>query len=679
MRRPEGATTADRESTLENIPILKDIVILMAVSVPVSIVLTRFGLPTIVGFFVTGALIGPYGFALVTELEEVKVLAEVGVVLLLFTIGLEFSITRMFKIKREAMIGGGLQLLLTIGFVWFFETVMGRSFEVALLLGFIASMSSSAIVLKLLVDEGGVNSSHGNLTVGILLFQDICVVIMVMVVQAFGTTAVGGEINTALVVKELAVAIVAVVVIVIAVAYAVPKLFREVVKLKNREVFMLTIVLVCLGTAWLTSLVGLSLALGAFVAGLVISESEYSNQIVAEVLPFRDTFSSLFFISIGMLLDLGFFFSNVALIVAMSAAIMLLKALVVLVVGQVLRYPLRLSIMVALSISQIGEFSFILIEMGREFSMLGVEHYQTLLAVSILSMAVTPFLFMRSSDIAYRIAHMVGAKTSVATSERTTTMTNHVIIVGYGLNGRNLAKVLKSTAIEHLIMEVNSDRVRAAKKDGHKAYFADASHPRMLEKMGIKEAKMLVVGITDAVGTRRAVKSARELNPTVSIVVRTRYANEVEELFALGASEVIPEEFETSVEIFARVLRDYRVPGNIIQNQIDLIRGEGYAMLRSTSLSTEKMASLTSILETSVMDTFYVNEWCGVAGDTIGGSDLRGKTGVTVMAVLRKGRAITAPEKDFTIEPGDTLVLIGNHAALNKAMATLRAKCPERE
>jgi CPA2 family monovalent cation:H+ antiporter-2 len=431
-----------------------------------------------------------------------------------------------------------------------------------------------------------------------------------------------------------------------------------------------------MGTAWLTSLAGLSLALGAFVAGLVISESEYSNQIVAEVLPFRDTFSSLFFISIGMLLDMGYFFSNVPFIVLMAVAIMTLKALVILAVGKILKYPLRLSIMVALSISQIGEFSFILIEMGRGYAMLGEEHYQALLAVSILTMAITPFLFMKSSDIAFRIAQMVGSRAVRGGDEPRSTMTNHVIIVGYGLNGRNLAKVLKSTAIDHLIMEVNSDRVKQARKDGHEAMFADASHPHMLEMVGTKEAKMFVVGITDPVGTRRAVKGARELNPALSIIVRTRYINEVEELYALGASEVIPEEFETSVEIFARVLRDYRVPGNIIQNQIDLIRGEGYAMLRSPSLSAEKMASLTSILETSVIDTFYVQEGCYVGGRTIEEIDLRGKAGATVMAILRKGKAKTKPPADYRIEAGDTVVIIGSHAELNRAMAILKEKCP---
>lgn len=658
---------------MESIPILKDIVILMAVSVPISILLVRLGLPTIVGFLLTGIIIGPYGFGLVTRVEEVEMLAQIGIVLLLFTIGLEFSVTRMIKIKREAMLGGGMQLVFTIALVWFFATYMGQPFPVALILGFIVSLSSSAIVLKLLVDSGEVGSSHGNLSVGILLFQDICVVAMVLVIHALGDTAGSTPLSVA---KGLGIAIAAIFLIVIGVAYLVPRLFHEVVKLRNREVFILTIVLVLLGTAWLTSLAGLSLALGAFIAGLVISESEYSNQIVAEVLPFRDTFSSLFFISIGMLLELSYFTGHVLEILLIVGAILAVKTLIVIAVGQILRYPLRLSIMVAVSLAQIGEFSFILMNMGQEGALLSREIYQSLLAATIITMVITPFLFQRSSDIAFKIAHLLGARASTRGLPQKTHLSNHVVIVGYGLNGRNLAKVLKETSIEHLVIDVSSDRVRTARKDGHRAYFGDATHPVILKRLGIDKAKMFVIGINDPVGTRRGVKTARELNPNLSIIVRTHYIDEVEELYRLGANQVIPEEFETSVEIFARVLKDYRVPGNIIQNQIDLIRHEGYIMLRTPSLTGERLASLASILETSVMDTFFVQEGCYVAGRTVEELDLTGRTSCSVIAIIRKGKAHTNPPGDFAIAVNDMIVVLGSHAELNNAMSILREKCP---
>ena len=666
---------------MESIPLLKDIVILLAVSVPVTVVLTRFGLPTIVGFFLTGLIIGPSTLGLVTEIETIETLAQIGVVLLLFTIGLEFSVTRMLGVRREAMLGGGLQLGLTITLVWIFATVMGLDFEVALLLGFAVSLSSSAIVLKLLTDRVEVNSSHGKLSVGILLFQDICVVLMVLVIQGLAGGASdmgdGGGVSAALIIKEIAIALVAMALIVVTVAYIVPKLFGEVVKLRNREVFILTVVLVCLGTAWLTSLIGLSLAIGAFVAGLAISESEYSNQIVAEVLPFRDTFSSLFFISIGMLLEVNYLASHALTVLAVVVGIVALKALVVVGAGLVLRYPLRLSVIVGLNLAQIGEFSFILIMMGEEYGFMTHDLYQLMLSATIVSMALTPFAFQFSPRIASVVGRVFGARVPKERLDIKAGLKDHVIIVGYGLNGRNLARVLKETAIGHIVMDVNTDRIRSARKEGHRAHFGDSSHPEILKRMGIEGAKMLVLAISDPVATRRTVTSARELNPTINIIVRTRYIDELEDLYRIGANQVISEEFETSVEIFANVLREYRVPGNIIKNQIAIVRQEGYAMLRDPSIAHDMLESLKNILETSTMDTFYVEDGCAVSGRTLGELDLRARTGgVTVMAVIRKGNATTNPQGDFRVEIGDMLVLLGSHFELNAAMQILREECP---
>ncbi len=644
----------------------------MAVSVPISIVLTRAGLPTVIGFLLTGVILGPYGFGLVTELNTVETLAQIGIVLLLFTIGLEFSIARMLNIRREGIFGGGFQVAITTAIVLIFGLIFGHPFSVSLLLGFIISLSSTAIVLKLLVDKGEVNSPQGNLSVGVLIFQDLCVVLMVMVIQTIGGSGSASPFQIA---RGLGFSIITFAVIVIAVTLIIPRIFNQVVKLRNREVFILTIVLVCLGTAWLTSLAGLSLALGAFIAGLAISESEYSNQIAAEVIPFRDTFSSLFFISIGMLLDIRYFASHTPLLLLIVVAIIGVKTIALVGVGQILRYPLRLSLIVGLSLAQIGEFSFILIKMGQEYGLLNEALYQSLLSASIVSMALTPFIFQRSSGLAYDIGKYFG-KGGVRGPSKKSGLSNHVIIVGYGLNGRNLAQVLKETAIPHLVIDINMDRIHKAKAAGHKAYFGDASHPEVIKKMGIEMAKMVVTAISDPITTRRIVKTARELNPAVSILVRTRYIKEVEELYRLGANQVIPEEFETSVEIFARVLRDYRVPGNIIQNQIDLVRQEGYAMFRSPSITGERLARLTAVLEKTVMDTFFIDGACSIAGKSLRDLDLRRKTGATIIAIIRKGEAKTNPAGDFVIQEGDILVLLGSHAQLNSAFGFLTQVCP---
>jgi len=630
---------------VESIPLLKDMIILLGISVPISIVLTRIGLPTIVGFLLTGIIIGPFGFGLVTEVHKIEVLAEIGVVLLLFTIGLEFKVSRMLKIKREAMLGGGLQLALTGLLVLGLTTYMGLGFNLALTLAFIISLSSSVIVLKLLGDKGLLKSSHGNLSVGILLFQDICVVIMVMVVQGFSE---GAGIDGLALIKELGLAMAVVLAIVVSSAYIVPRLFHQVVKLRNREIFILAV---------------------------VVSESEYSHQIVAEVLPFRDIFSSLFFVSIGMLLDINFFISNMGAIALIVVAVVLLKSLIVILVAQIIRYPLRMAIIVGLTLAQIGEFSFILMKMGEKSGVIPNNIYQLVLASTVVTMALTPFLMQGAVPLAAFVGRVLGIRAVKGGGAAKAHLKDHVIIVGYGLNGRNLANVLKETGIAHLVLDVNYERIKNARKGGHTAFYGEAGHPEILKMLGVENAKMLVLGISDSVATRKAVKAAKDINPQICIIVRTHYIDDLEELYQLGATQVIPEEFETSVEIFARVLKEYRIPGNIIQNQIDLVRHEGYAMFRGQSMDIDRLAHLERILETSVMDTFLVEEGSAIEGKTLAELDLRRKTGgATVMALIRKGTATTNPRGDFKVKVGDMMVILGSHMDLNKAMKILKAE-----
>jgi len=657
---------------VENIPLLKDLIILMLAAVPITFFFHRLGLPTIVGFLITGVVIGPFGFGLITDHHAIEVLAEIGVVLLLFTIGLEFSISKLIKIKKEALIGGGLQVVSTTLIVLIIAKFFNQPLPVAIILGFIVSLSSSAIVLKLLLDKGELNSSYGNLSVGLLLFQDISIVLMVLIVQGLG---VEGGASTFAIAKNLLVANVAVVVIIVVASYIVPKILYQIVRLESRELFILTILLLCMGTAWFISLFGLSLPLGAFIAGIVISESEYSHQIVAEILPFKDTFQSLFFISIGMLLEFFYFINHLPLVLGVSLAILILKTLIIIAVGLLLRYPLRICIMVGLSLAQIGEFSFVLLKMGSDYSILTSPAYQTLLASSILTMALTPFLFQKSPFIAFYLGRALHRKGRRPGIEKSTRLGNHVIIVGYGLSGRNLARVLKETGINYIVLDMNAEEVRLARREGHKVRFGDCSHGDVLKGLGIKDARMVVFTIPDPIATRRGVVTTKGLNDKASIVVRTRYLKEIEELYRLGATEVIPEEFETSVEIFSRVLQNYKVPTNIIENQIDIIRQEGYAMFRDPAIAGEKVAELGAILKESVVSTFYVEEGAAIAGMSFAGLDLGKASGVSIIAIVRDGKASTSPPADFTIKSGDVFILLGTHEVMHKAFEILQYLC----
>lgn len=654
---------------METLPLLRDIIILMAVSVPVVVVFHRFGMPVILGFITAGVIAGPHGFKLITEAATVELLAQIGVVMLLFTIGLELSFAKLKNVGRDAIIGGGLQIIFTTAVVAIISVTFNRPAPEAILFGFIIAQSSTAIILKILSDRAEIDSSYGRLCMGILIVQDIAVVPMVILLQHMGKTE---SITGIAVAKTVFTAVFAVSAILAAAYFLVPRILSHVVRLRNREVFILTALLLCLGIAWLTSKAGLSLAIGAFIAGLVISESEYSHQIVAEVLPLRDVFSSLFFISIGMLLEVGWFMSNLSYIFPLVCGIILLKAIIVIGVSQMLIYPLRLAVIVGVGLANIGEFSFVLMKTGEEYGLLNHGMYQTFIAASILTMLAAPLLFQKSHRIALQIARIFGTKEVHFVEPMARGLSNHVIIAGYGLNGRNTANVLKATGIEHIILDMNGDRIGQAKKHGHRALFGDISRSEILKKAGIKKARIIVFAVSDPVATRMALKTAKDINPSVYALVRTRYTGEVDALYKLGANQVISEEFETSVEIFARVLGEYRIPTNVIQNQIDLIRHEGYAMLRGLSLPKERLMELSSIFAASTTATFLVTDDSSAIDQTLAGMDLRKKTGTSVIAIVREGKAIARLSSDFKIHAGDMLVLLGSHAELDKAMGMFR-------
>ncbi|MBI5048340.1 MAG: cation:proton antiporter [Deltaproteobacteria bacterium] len=654
---------------MEEIPLLRDIIILMGVSVPVIFIFYRLGLPTIVGFLATGFIIGPHGFKLITEVSTVELLAQIGVVMLLFTIGLELSFAKLRNVGREAVIGGGLQIIFTTAIIIIIARMFNQPFPQAVLFGFIIAQSSTAIILKILSDRGEIDSSHGRLSMGIVIVQDIAVVPMVILLQHMGKVE---GITTFLIAKSILTAGLAVSLILAAAYFLVPRILYQVVRLRNREVFIITALFLCLGIAWLTSQAGLSLAIGAFIAGLVISESEYSHQIVAEMLPFRDVFSSLFFISIGMLLEFNYFLSHLPYIFPMACAIIILKILIIIGIGQVIRYPLRLAVIVGIGLSNIGEFSFVLMKAGEEYGILSKEMYQTFIASSILTMLAIPLLFEKSQRVALQLAHILGAKGTSSLESAPKGFSNHVIIAGYGLNGQNTASVLKATGIEYIILDMNADRISKAKKGKHRALFGDISHPEILKKAGIKRAKVIVFAVSDPVATRMALKAAKDINPSVYAITRTRYTGEVDTLYKLGANQVISEEFETSVEIFARVLGEYHIPTNIIQNQIDLIRHEGYAMLRGMSLPKERLMELSSLFAASITSTFLVTDDSPAVNKTLAELDLRKQTGTVIIAIVRGGKATTTLSADFRIQAGDVLVLLGSHAALDKAMQILK-------
>ncbi len=656
---------------MSDINVLEQLLIVLTATLAIVFLFQKLRLPPIVGFLLAGIIIGPDGTALIQSGDQVEALAQVGVVLLLFTIGLEFSLSQLLPL-RLTMIGAGiLQIVLTTLAVAVASLWSGEPLRVGLFNGFLVSLSSTAIVLKIYSERREVHSLQGRLATGILLFQDLCIVPMVLLIPvlAQSTSASWPLVGWALVKALLFLSA-----IVLGARFLLPRLLRQVALLKNRELLMLLVVSVCLGTAWLTAQAGLSLALGAFIAGLVISESEFSHQIIADVLPLRDCFSGIFFISIGMLLDLDFLardftgaLINLLWVVGIKAAV------IVLVIGALYR-SLRLGVALGMSLAQVGEFSFILADIGRGYGLLGPTQEQPFLAAAILSMIATPFLIQSARRWSFGLEKLAGlppGKGAGPEKGGSEPDAGHVIVVGYGLNGQNLARVLKEVGIPYRILDMDPDAVRRARAAGEPISFGDGTRPELLAAVAIDRARVLVIAISDPAATAYMVSQARRLRPDLHVIVRTRYLAEIEHLYRLGANQVIPEEFETSVEIFARVLQEYHLPRNVISLQVDLIRKEHYGTLRGLRFEGKRLDELSQFLTGTTTDTLLILEDSPAAGQELEKLDLRSRSGVTVIAVVRAGQSIHNPGPGFRLAVGDILVLLGSHKELDEAALLL--------
>lgn len=651
------------------IPILLDIVIILGLAVPVLFVCHQLRVPAIVGFLLTGILAGPHGLSLIRTPHEVEILAEVGVVLLLFTIGIEFSSSSLWHLKRSVLMGGTTQVLLSILVTVLVARHFGLGWHRSVFFGFLASLSSTAIVLKLFQEKAEIESPHGKTGLAILIFQDIVAVPMMLMIPLIA--GVGGESGATLLVL-LAKALGIVCVALVSARWIVPHLFYHVARTRSRELFLLTVIVLCFAIAVLTAGMGLSLALGAFLAGLILSESEYSHQALSNVLPFRDIFTSIFFISIGMLMNVRFFILQPVLILAIALGVMGMKTITAGLAAALLGFPLRTIILTGFALNQVGEFSFILSRAGLEFGLLSEHTYGLFLAVSVLTMAATPFVTAAGPRLADRMARLPLPKRLKAglypvvkdKAAGKQGFKDHLIIIGYGVNGRNVARAAKEARIPYVIVEMNPMTVRIERANNEPIVYGDASQEAVLEHAGVERARVMVVGIPDPAATRMAIASARRLCPKLHIIARTRFLQELHPLRELGANEVIPEEFETSVEIFSRVLAKYLVPREEIEMFVAKVRKEGYGMLRSlspeaTALCPEPTCDLRFYFPDLEISALLLKPGAPAEGKTPAELALRQRYGVTLLAIRRDSRILSNPGAQARLHIGDICIFMG--------------------
>jgi CPA2 family monovalent cation:H+ antiporter-2 len=652
------------------IPLLKDILIIFALAIAVLLVCLRLRVPSIVGFLLTGLLAGPHMLGFVSDVHNVEALAEIGVILLLFTIGIEFSLEQFVEMKRSVLLGGGLQVAVTFLAVVAAVTLFGKSGTEGIFLGFLVSLSSTAIVLKVLQERNEIGSPHGRVALAILIFQDVAAVPMMLLIPFLAAgSGPAGKAFLVLAAKGIGILLL----IAVGAKWVVPKVLYQVARARSRELFLLAVLVLCFAVAWFTQKLGLSLALGAFLAGLIISATDYGHHALGNVLPFRDLFTSLFFVSIGMLLDLGFLFREPVRVAAVAGGTIVVKSLFAAGTVVLLGFPLRTALLAGLALSQIGEFSFILAGMGVALALVGEKTYQLFLAVSVVTMGATPFIIAlaaRIAEFALRLPLPAKVRTgflfrsepeAISPSQE---LRGHLIIVGYGLNGRNLVQAAKRAAIPYVIIEMNPETVRKEKRAGEPISYGDASQDAVLYHVGIGNARVMVVAISDPAATRRITAAARSLNPTLHIIARTRFFQEMEPLHELGADEVIPEEFETSVEIFTRVLNRYFLPRDEIDRFTAEARAGGYQMFRNPAHEAAPVCSLELQLPNVQVTAKRVGATSPLVGRSLAATELRPRYGISLLAIRREGEILANPGGEAIILANDILIILGSPASL---------------
>lgn len=641
------------------LPFVGELAALFAAGVVVAYLCYRVRLVPIVGFLLAGVAAGPNALGLVTDLELVQQIAEVGVILLLFSIGVEFSLKEMARLARPIFLGGGAQVGLTIAVVAGAAMVLGVELGPAVFTGFLVALSSTAIVLKVLAERAESDTPVGRVALAMLLFQDIIIVVMALLVPILaGEGGDGLEVAWA-----LGKAVLVIAAVLVGARRVIPALLDRVARTRRTELFLLAVAAICLGTGWAASLAGVSIALGAFLAGLLVSESDYAEHALSEILPLQTLFTAAFFLSVGMLLDPAFLLANLPAVLAVAAGVLVLKASIAAVGARMLGYPLGVALAGGLALGQVGEFSFVLALEGASVGLtpagLGEAGSQGLIAVTVVLMIATPFLVglgPRLAALGRRVED--GAHAGGGGHGHGVDLEDHTIVVGYGPAGRRLARVLGESGIPYAVSDLNPSSLRDADAEGAETVFGDAAREPILQSLGAERAKLLVVAINDRDATRRIVAVARHLNPTLQILARTRFMADVESLTRAGADVVVPEELETTVRLFAHVLGAYLIPKAEIERQAALVRQDDYGVLRG-SIQEAHLMVLQGLDEDGLHTrAVAVRPGAPAAGKTLADLALRQRHGITVMAVKRGRQTIGSPAGEFQVEAGDRLVMV---------------------
>lgn len=651
------------------LPILRDILIIFALSTVVNFIFTKVKIPTIIGYLFTGIIAGPHLFALINSQENIEIMAEIGIVLLLFTIGMEFSLKHLIKIRNIVFFGGMLQLFATALVTMLVARGYDMEWSEAIYVGFLTALSSTAVVLKLLQERSELTSNYGRTILGILIFQDIILIPLLLFtpILAGNTDNVSGQL-----ILMLLKAIVIIVVVYTGAKWVMPKVLHAIAMTKNQELFLMSIFFICLGVAFFTHELGMSLAFGAFLAGLMVSESRYIPNTFSTLNPFKDTFTSFFFVSIGMLLDLTFVIENYWIVLGTVAIVVILKFLLASFTAIILGHTFRGVVMVGVALSQVGEFSFILAKEGMDYNIISDYYYQLFLAVAIITMSISPFTINHSrtfANILLKLPVPENLRQGLFPLKQIEIpdLKNHLVLIGKDSRSLRLSQMAKHMNLPYISVIFDPAIVEEKQKMQEKVIYGDAMNEPILKKAHVDTAEVVVISIGDLIIAMGIIEKVRNINKHAYILVRTKYIDDIEELYKLGADQVIPEEFETAIELFSRVLSKYLIPQNEIEKITAKIRGDNYGIFRKDEQSTEKFSILSEIPDIEIMAVKVENN-SPIANKSLLESNLRKKFNINVVAIKKGEQIFDNLPANMILEAGDIIYVLGKPDAIASAL-----------
>ncbi len=652
---------------------LLQILILLAASVLVVAGVRKLALPAILGYLVVGMLLGPHAFKWAVDNETTQLLADFGVVFLVFTLGLEFSLPRLVAMRWEVLGVGGAQVLVTTGLVaaaaiMFFNIAPA----VAVVIGGAVAMSSTAIIIAQLTEQSENNRTHGRLAVAICLFQDLSFPLFLALVSVL--TAGGEAASPTHIAVAVGSAILALLLVLAAGRWLLHPLFVMIASVRSAELFSLAVLLAVLASAWATHAVGLSLALGAFLAGMMLAETEFRHQVEATIRSYREVLLGLFFITVGMLLDVRLLFRDLMTVTAILAGMLLFKAGVVMLVSQPATKSWFKSLRTGVVVAQSGEFGFALLTLLLRRALLDADIVQPLLAATVLSMVLSPLLIRHNRRITRAFLGETGPPHNEAMREARATLAvadrDHVVICGFGRVGQNIARVLEQTGFEYIALDLDPYRIRAGRQAGDPVIYGDAGQVKVLENVGVAHASCVVVTFTKPEVALRILRSVRELRPDVPVLVRTQDDSKLEELQAAGATEVVPETFEASLMLLSHLLLLLKLPVSRVIRTVNDIRSHRYGMLRQYFRAADAEPLDGSHAFREELHSVILPPHAWAVGRSIDELARRGSQ-AAVSAVRRDGIVGREPGPDTIFKVGDVVVVCGTPEAVEHAETLL--------